>query len=102
MEAIISHAPEAAVKLRRINHLCEILNSLNLRKNFNVKKGLLLAEDEILLNCIRYLAYYVDMFQGEQFKRYYLGEIISTAMVTLVNLYRNNFKYINVKGGDLI
>lgn len=67
-----------------------------------MKKSLLLAEEDILITSLKYLVYYIDMFQEQQFKKYYLGEIITAMIATLANLYRRNFKHLPVRGGDLI
>jgi hypothetical protein len=50
-----------------------VLHALNQRKDFSVGKSLLFAQEDALLCCLKYLVYYIDMFQAEQFKRYYLG-----------------------------
>ncbi len=55
-----------------------------------------------MISSLRYLVYYIDMFQEHQFKRYYLGEIITIMIATLANLYRRNFKLLAVRGGDII
>ena len=67
------NVPEAALKLRRLNHFAELLHYLNQRKEFSVGRSLLLAQEDALLLCLKYLVYYIDMFQEQQFKRYYLG-----------------------------
>jgi hypothetical protein len=85
-----------------MNHFADILHALNQRRDLSVKKSLLLAEEDILIFCLKYLAYYLDMFQEHQFKRYYLGEIITIMIATLANLYRRNFKLMPVRGGDII
>lgn len=93
---------EAALRLRRINHFIDILNSINQRRDFSLKKSLLIAQEHILITSLKYLVYYIDMFQEQQFKKYYLGEMITLMIATLANLYRRSFKHLTVKSGDLI
>lgn len=102
VQVITSQNSEAALRLRRINHFADTLNSLNQRRELSLKKSFLLAQEDILITSIKYLVYYIDMFQEQQFKKYYLGEMITLMIGALANLYRRSFKHLPVKGGDLI
>jgi hypothetical protein len=44
VEIIVSHASQAALKLRRINHYAQILSALDQRKDLAVNKPLLLGQ----------------------------------------------------------
>lgn len=48
------------------------------------------------------MLYYIQAFNEGQYKKYYLDELASKAIIGLVNLYRNNFKHHKIRSSSIV